>query len=68
MSGEPLGSRNERRLARDYYAGSLHFGACLRRITSVRKQDGLVFSNEQNAGASGKTAEVSDVGQVGNQQ
>jgi hypothetical protein len=52
----------------DVDASRGHLLASLKRVTGVRKQDGPIREDEQQASAAAETGEVQDVRQVGDQQ
>src|SRR5579864_2522312 len=65
---EPLADSAQQRLARDHDLGARNFLMSLYVIANVRKEDVLVFADQQKSGTSRETAKISDVGKMTDQQ
>ena len=65
---QPITQRRQHCLARDHHLRALHLVVGLRVITDIGKEDAPGLFHQQQSSAPGKTAEISDVGQMADQQ
>jgi len=65
---EPLGGGDQRGLLFNCYAGTANLLPCLLGVAAVGEEHRLLGAHQQGSSAAGKSAEIADVGQVGNQE
>src|ERR1700689_3056636 len=68
LRADPLPQRAQHRLARNDHLRAFYFFASLRVVANVRKEHAPCLLDQQEARAAGESAEISDVGEMADQE